>query len=179
MGNPITYWDNSSLTWDIEGNLASLNKGSLSVSYKYDSAGIRTEKTVNGVTHYYTLDGSKILYESYGNVLIVYLYDELDAPIGFAYRESSYAKDEFDIYLFTKNLQGDIIDIYTSDGTIVASYTYDAWGNHTVTNHTADNIGILNPFRYRGYYFDSDVSRNCVPEKIKEITADIRGVNSK
>lgn len=181
MGNPITYWDNSSLTWDIEGNLASLNKGSLSVSYKYNSAGIRTEKTVNGVTHYYTLDGSKILYESYGNVLIVYLYDELDAPIGFAYRESSYAKDEFDIYLFTKNLQGDIIDIYTENGTIVASYTYDAWGNHTVTNHTADNIGILNPFRYRGYYFDSETgyyylnSRYYDPQVKRFISADAIG----
>ena len=30
-----------------------------------------------------------------------------------------------------------------------------------------------------GYYTMYDVSRNCVPEKIKEITADIRGVNSK
>ena len=28
-------------------------------------------------------------------------------------------------------------------------------------------------------YYSADVYRNCVPEKIKEITADIRGVNSK
>ena len=28
-------------------------------------------------------------------------------------------------------------------------------------------------------YYSVDVSRNCVPEKIKEITADIRGANSK
>ena len=28
-------------------------------------------------------------------------------------------------------------------------------------------------------YYSADVSRNCVPEKIKEITADIRGANSK
>ena len=28
-------------------------------------------------------------------------------------------------------------------------------------------------------FHDVDVSRNCVPEKIKEIAADIRGVNSK
>ena len=38
----------------------------------------------------------------------------------------------------------------------VASYVYDAWGNHIVTNYTSDNIGNINPFRYRGYYFDSE-----------------------
>ena len=53
--------------------------------------------------------------------------------------------------------------------------SYNAWGEHTVTNHTSVNIGNIN----RGYYYDTDVSRNCVPEKIKEIAADIRGVNSK
>ena len=37
------------------------------------------------------------------------------------------------------------------------------------------------PVNCIGYktYTDDDVSRNCVPEKIKEITADIRGANSK
>ena len=41
--------------------------------------------------------------------------------------------------------------------------------------------GILIEAIHEGYaeYYSADVSRNCVPEKIKEITADIRGVNSK
>ena len=96
-----------------------------------------------------------------------------------AYRESSYTNDNFDYYIYAKNLQGDVIAIYDYMGTCVASYIYNAWGECTVTNHTTDNIGNINPFRYRGYYYDTDVSRNCVPEKIKEIAADIRGVNSK
>ena len=61
--------------------------------------------------------------------------------MGMAYRESSYAVGVFDYYLFTKNLQGDIISIYNTSGTCVASYTYNAWGEHTVTNHTNANIG--------------------------------------
>lgn len=148
----------------------------MSFATKY---GIRTSKTVNGVTHTYHLDGTRILSEEYGNALILYIYDEVGSIIGMAYRESSYASGTFDYYLFTKNLQGDIIGIYNTSGSCVASYTYNAWGECTVTNNTTAKIGNINPFRYRGYYYDTDVSRNCVPEKIKEITADIRGVNSK
>lgn len=40
-----------------------------------------------------------------------------------------------------------------SAGTCVASYTC---GEHTVTNYTTANIGNINPFRYRGYYFDTE-----------------------
>ncbi len=64
-------------------------------------------------------------------------------------------------------------------------YTYDAWGNHKVLNPDGTEnanvlfVGNINPIRYRGYYYDVDVYRNCVPEKIKEITAHIRGANSK
>ena len=77
-----------------------------------------------------------------------------------------------------------MVEIYREDGTSVVTYTYDAYGNFTETYNTeiADNIRNIAsdiPFRYRGYTYDKDVSRNCVPEKIKEITADIRGANSK
>ena len=42
------------------------------------------------------------------------------------------------------------------NGNCVASYTYNAWGEHTVTNYTSANIGNINPFRYRGYYYDTE-----------------------
>ena len=72
-----------------------------------------------------------------------------------------------------------VIEILDFEGNTVVKYVYDAWGNHTITDNTGCYLGTINPFRYRGYYYDVDVSRNCVPEKIKEITADIRGANSK
>ena len=37
----------------------------------------------------------------------------------------------------------------------MAEYVYDAWGNHTITTDIG-GIGTLNPFRYRGYYFDTE-----------------------
>ncbi|MDR1697440.1 MAG: hypothetical protein LBR37_00780 [Erysipelotrichaceae bacterium] len=39
-----------------------------------------------------------------------------------------------------------------------AKYTYDAYGNHTITNYDVSQLGDLNPFRYRGYYYDVETS---------------------
>ena len=116
-------------------------------------------KTVTGTTHYYTLNGSQILTEQFGNIFIVYLYDESGSPIGMQYRTKSMAEGTFYTYLFEKNLQGDIIAVYNTSGTKLVSYVYDAWGNVTVTNHNVSgtNTGArYNPFRYRGYYYDTE-----------------------
>ena len=75
------------------------------------------------------------------------------------YRNSTYPSDTFDTFWFEKNLQGDIVAVYDEDGTKLISYTYDAWGNFTTTYHngcTASHIANLNPFRYRGYYYDAE-----------------------
>ena len=56
-------------------------------------------------------------------------------------------------YYFEKNTLGDVIGIRKRDGLLVATYTYDAWGNIlTKSGSMAD----INPFRYRGYYYDNE-----------------------
>ena len=57
----------------------------------------------------------------------------------------------------------DIIAILDSAGTVVVKYVYDAWGNHDVhllkqvyASEQSTHIGYLNPFRYRGYYYDTE-----------------------
>ena len=65
-------------------------------------------------------------------------------------------------YWYDKNLQGDITAIRNASGTLVAQYVYDAWGNHRQITDGSGNdvsnnethIANINPFRYRGYYFD-------------------------
>lgn len=60
-------------------------------------------------------------------------------------------------YSYVKNLQGDIVAILNSAGTVVVSYVYDAWGRPIATTGSmADTLGVLNPFRYRGYVFDEE-----------------------
>ena len=42
-----------------------------------------------------------------------------------------------------------------SNGKVVVQYYYDAWGNHTVSGSNL-TLANLNPFRYRGYYYDTE-----------------------
>ncbi|MBO7175766.1 MAG: hypothetical protein J6W14_00190 [Clostridia bacterium] len=88
--------------------------------------------------------------------MLIYLYDNAGAPVGMMYRTNAYAADTYDYFLFEKNLQGDIVAVYNASGTKLLSYTYDAWGNCTVTGSTTTGAQY-NPFRYRGYYYDSEL----------------------
>ena len=106
-------------------------------------------------THY-ILDGTKVVAQyqtstssiTPSNVIYFY-YDESGSPTGIKYNGN--------VYFFQKNLQGDIIRILNTSGTIVATYTYDAWGNIIASTDTSGvSIGTKNPFRYRGYYYDTE-----------------------
>ena len=174
-----------------------MNAGQFRYSFTYNDEGIRTSKTYGSTTHYYTLNGSQIVTETWvtktqdgeeivehPNHFLVYLYDESGAPIGLQYRSKSDAKNVFYTYYFEKNLQGDIIAIYTEAGTKIGSYTYDAWGNCTVSTESGTTtiqkqiVRTLNPFRYRGYYYDYDTglyylqSRYYVPQWGRFLNAD-------
>ena len=65
----------------------------------------------------------------------------------------------WECYWFEKNLQGDITYVYDNNGAKKIEYTYDAWGNHTTIYwNGGGNCGAkYNPFRYRGYYYDTDL----------------------
>lgn len=182
IGNPISYYNGSSYTFTWTGRqLTTAVKGSTNMSFTYDDNGIRTSKTVDNVKHSYYLSGSLIVAEQWSDKLIIYLYDSTGSPIGMMYRTTSYAVDQWDIFWFEKNLQGDIVAIYNSSGTKVATYTYtDAWGNHSVsyTNGGGSTGAQYNPFRYRGYYYDTDLgmyylrSRYYDPNTCRFINAD-------
>ena len=52
-------------------------------------------------------------------------------------------------------MQGDIVKIINQAGTVYASYVYNAWGN--IKNVSGEpTLRELNPFRYRGYVYDSE-----------------------
>ena len=143
MGRPTSI-GNHKLTWNKKGKLIGFDD----VVYTYGLNGIRTSKTVNGIkTTYYVLN-NKILAEKSDNKEIIYRYSS-DKLIGFAFNGVE--------YIYERNIQGDVLRIYQKDNlTLVAEYHYDAYGNHEVINYTDDTIGDINPFRYRGYYFDSE-----------------------
>ena len=82
-----------------------------------------------------------------------YVLDKLE---GFVYTKDGISKE----YRYERNIFGDITRIYNSEGSIEATYVYDAYGRVKVINSIGEEdtniefIGNINPFRYRGYYFD-------------------------
>ena len=105
---------------------------------------------MGGIKHTYTLDGTKILRETWGNNTLIPLYDNEDSVCGILYNNVP--------YYFIKNLQGDIIAIVDKDAQTVAKYSYDAWGVPEIKFDSSDcRIATVNPFRYRGYYYDEEI----------------------
>lgn len=144
MGRPATI-GGQSLTWSKKGKLVSLDNH---IVYTYGLNGTRTSKTVNGNRTTYFVLNNKILAERSDSKEIIYHYSS-DRLIGFALNGIE--------YIYERNIQGDVLRIYRKDNLkLVAKYYYDAYGNHVVVNQSEEKIGDINPFRYRGYYFDSE-----------------------
>ena len=152
QGNPTSYLGHN-LTWEKGRQLKRFVKSDGTViDYTYNANGIRTSKTVGGVTHTYTLDGTKILREVWDGNTLIPLYDNEDGVCGIVYNGSP--------YYFVKNLLGDVIAIANARGEVEARYTYDAWGVPTVTLDASDcQIATVNPFRYRCYYYDTEIAK--------------------
>ena len=156
-GNPQKWFKhgtgNSALSYTLQwgnvSNLISIYDGvsGSTYNYKYNDQGIRTEKVIDGVTHKYYLQGEQIIAERYGSNLIKFYYDTTGV-CGFNYNGTD--------YYYQKNIQGDILRIFNGNGTLCAEYSYDAWGKCTIKSNVS-NIAAINPFRYRSYYFDSEI----------------------
>lgn len=178
IGNPITYRNGISFTWKNGRRLASYTDGVYNITYNYTDGGIRKNKTVNGETTEYLLSGSQIMQERRPNGDILnYARDESGGLVGFDYYSA--AENVINFYYYLKNMQGDIVGITDRQGNVLVTYTYDTWGKLiSITGSMANTIGIINPFRYRGYYYDTETglyyvsSRYYDPEIGRWLNAD-------
>ena len=161
IGNPLSYRDGMTMSWLNGRKLTTLQSGNDSISYKYDSNGVRTSKTVNGVEYTYEYLNGKLMHETRGEKVFDYCYDANGQLYAVSYKANSSTNAV--TYYYAHNWRGDITSIYDGEGNMVAKYEYDAWGNVlTVTNSNnseitdPNHIANLNPFRYRSYYYDSE-----------------------
>ena len=146
-GNPL-LWNGSVLQWERGRQLKEFG----GITFTYDAGGVRQSKTANGVITSYFTEGNRIHREerSDGKTLL------------YAYDASGLASITYNgtLYFVQKNFQGDIVALVDQNGNVVAKYVYDAWGNGKVCNASGTEntsssfIGNINPFRYRGYYYD-------------------------
>ncbi|MDW7658491.1 MAG: RHS repeat-associated core domain-containing protein, partial [Bacillota bacterium] len=149
IGNPLTD-GTLTYTWAQGRKLQQIAKTGTTASYKYNDSGIRSEKTVNGVTTVYNVVGGQVTWEKTGSSTpIYYTYDASGSLWGMQYNGS--------MYFYVRNAQGDIIRLINSSGTVVVEYAYDAWGKLlSTTGSLASTLGVGNPYRYRGYRFDTE-----------------------
>jgi RHS repeat-associated protein len=179
-GNPTSIHNNLSnltsdtFTWDGR-SLTSVNKAYVfSSTFKYNSEGLRTQKTYSSYSSSYTvdyvLDGDKIIVEDRDGDIIYYTYDVDGSLLSMNYNGNE--------YFYITDLQGNVIKIVDITGNTVVEYKYDAWGNIVYKYDSGLNIDDINPFRYRGYYFDVETgyyylqSRYYNPEIGRFISSD-------
>lgn len=184
-GDLLTNWNGQPLEYDSIGNLTAfgtegaarrelfwngrqlksirLGQGAAATNilYEYNSDGLRISRTATDADEQAAV--TKYIYN--GDILageirddgksLLFYYDNNGQPFGLRYNGTD--------YYYLRNLQNDVAAIADGTGAIAARYYYDAWGNllsvtdgagHAVTD--AEHIGLVNPIRYRGYYYDSD-----------------------
>ena len=184
-GDLLTNWNGQPLEYDSIGNLTAfgtegaarrelfwngrqlksirLGQGAAATNilYEYNSDGLRISRTTTDADEQAAV--TKYIYN--GDILageirddgksLLFYYDNNGQPFGLRYNGTD--------YYYLRNLQNDVAAIADGTGAIAARYYYDAWGNllsvtdgagHAVTD--AEHIGLVNPIRYRGYYYDSE-----------------------
>ena len=163
LGNPTTY-KGKTLVWGQGKRLLSYD----GLNFTYDARGRRIQK---GSESYYYDSRDRLVR---GGVLDYYYAD--NEVISCAYNGVR--------YIYCKDVFGNITAILDENENVVVKYDYDAWGNHRVLNSAGavitdtQHIGHKNPFRYRGYYYDTETglyylkSRYYDPETCRFINMD-------
>nr|WP_239094257.1 RHS repeat-associated core domain-containing protein [Bacillus sp. B15-48] len=163
--NQLTALDGQSYMYDQNGNRTQdgsykyvynkLNElveiqtlsGQTVAIYTYNEDSKRISKTINGQTTYYHYDENQVLFETNdtGTITAEYSYDDSGRPL-------TMTKDG-KTYYYLLNEHKDVIALTDALGNMVASYTYDAWGNLlSKTGPMAD----VNPYRYASYRQDDE-----------------------
>ena len=185
-GNPTNWYNGNTLTnltWSKGRQLTNLNKGTTAISYTYDMSGIRSSKTVDGATYNYITQNGQVVRQTWGSNILDIVYDNNSQPFALCYSNNN--GESFTTFYYVLNAQGEVVRLVNSSGTTYASYEYDAWGkivDQQSYNSNFPYLHIVNPIRYRGYYYDTETgfyyvsSRYYDPEIGRWINADTTDV---
>ena len=126
---------------------------------------------VDGAVTEYHMAGDLIASETSNGKTMWYIYDS-GANLLAVNIDGKY-------YTYVRNIQNDIIALVDASGKTVVNYAYDSWGKLlSITGSLKDTVGVQNPFRYRGYYYDNETgmyylkNRYYDPELRRFISAD-------
>lgn len=163
MGNPLNdgTW---TYEWQAGRQLKSMSNTSTgeTVEFTYNHTGCRTKKVrkINGVaveTTEYLRSGRKIIrfmctdhVENKAEVM-QFIYDARGKIVMTNFNGT--------VYRYIYNLRGDVVGMLDNVGAVVVEYKYDSWGKLlTIDGSLSSTLGRRNPFGYRGYVYDEEVS---------------------
>jgi len=137
--SPVSFY-----TYDGFNQLTSAIESDKRIKYSYNGDGLRASKNIGGTVTNYIWDGTNTVAETNGTGAVTAKYlrgiNLIAADIGTNARQ---------YYLY--NGHGDVVQLGNASGAITKNYDYDAFGNEV--NPVANDT---NPFRFSGYYFDSE-----------------------
>ena len=129
--------------YDVWNNLVKTVDGQNIVEMTYNGDGQRVSKSSGGSVTRHMYESDRVILEVDGNgnqtAYNMYGTDLLKRNVD----------GESLLYLY--NGHSDVTALMTSNGSVAASYYYDAFGNITETTGQANN-----PFRYAGYQYDEE-----------------------
>ena len=108
-------------------------------------------------THEYITQGGNVTLERWNDgeaKSLEFIYDNGGTPYSVIYTHGGTSET----YYYVLNQQGDVIRIVNGSGATVAEYTYNGWGEILSVNNKIGTFGTLNPIRYRGYYYDTELN---------------------
>ena len=127
---------------------------------------------MNGTATQYRYHGSVLISQVTGSNKLLFSYDANGNAVAVNYNGT--------YYYYVRNGQNDVIRLIDGSNNTVVEYTYDSWGKLlSCTGSLASTLGAQNPFRYRGYVYDTETglyylqTRYYDPETARFINADI------
>lgn len=167
-GQTLTYDLNGNLTgdgtttytWNARNQLTAMSRTGLSASFQYDALGRRVSKTVNGSTVSYVYDGVHIVQEKVsGTPTANIIFGMLD--------EVLIRTDAGGSWTPLVDGNGNTLALTDSSGVVQTEYTYQPFGETTVSGSSNDNpsqyTGRDNDgtglYYYRGRYYSPALHR--------------------
>ena len=154
IGNMLSF-DGYTYTWEHGRELAAMADSTGTWAFTYDANGMRTKRVKTNTsgavtdTYRYVYNGSQLSQMTKNGNVLNFFYDGEGTPVYFTVDGT--------MYYYVTNLQGDVVAILDSTGTMVVNYYYDAYGVLLQTGGTmAATLGTLNPLTYRGYVYDHE-----------------------
>ena len=164
----LTYDANGNLTndgintynWDARNQLTSISGPSLSASFQYDSFGRRINKTVNSVSTSYLYDGHNVVQELSGTTPTAnLLVGGLDGVFS--------RTDGSGTLAHLRDGLGSTLGLADSSGVVQTSYTFEPFGQTTVTGAASGNPSQYTSrendgtglYYYRARYYNPTLQR--------------------